>query len=307
MTPTLSILVVNWNTRELVLQCLDSLRAAVDDGLAYEVVVVDNGSLDGSPAALEARGDIHLVLNERNVGFAEGVNQAYRQSEGELILLLNSDVEFGAGGLSALVRFMRDRPEVAGVAPLYLNPDGSVQQFHFGKLTYGTALANASSLLARVPPFSNRLREYLVDSGPIREPQPVYQPSASCLLLRRAVLDPKRVFDERFPIYFNDVALARELAAKGHELWVDPSVSVVHEGHASTRLLGAKLRRHYIGSMVRTLSETDPSYRVWIYRVVVFVHGLFSYVLRRPAALPPRELVRALAGDVGPLPQAPVR
>src|SRR5439155_17921838 len=132
--------------------CLDSLPHAIDDDLSYEVIVVDNASVDGSRESLEARTDVQLVENDENLGFAAAVNQAYRHSSGELILVLNSDVEFRPGGLSALARFLRERPDVAGVAPLYLNPDGSVQQFHFGRLTFSIALANASSLLARIPP-----------------------------------------------------------------------------------------------------------------------------------------------------------
>ena len=89
--PHLSILIVNWNTRDLVLRCLESLAAATE-GIRREVIVVDNGSVDGSPDALARRTDITLLENETNLGFASAVNQAYKRSSGELVLLLNSDV-----------------------------------------------------------------------------------------------------------------------------------------------------------------------------------------------------------------------
>ena len=101
MRPNVSILLVNWNTRDLTLQCLDSLPASASDDLRYEVIVVDNGSVDGSVAALESRQDVDcLIRNGENLGFAVAVNQAYANSSADLILLLNSDVRLEKGSLA---------------------------------------------------------------------------------------------------------------------------------------------------------------------------------------------------------------
>ena len=81
------------------------------------------------------------------------------------------------------------------------------------------------------------------------------QPSASCLLLRRSLLPSDRIFDERYPIFFNDVQLARWLARSRYVLWVTPSAQVVHAAHASTRMLGRTGKRQYLGSLVRMLME----------------------------------------------------
>jgi GT2 family glycosyltransferase len=303
--PRVSILLVNWNTIEATIQCLDSLPTGIEGSLSTELIVVDNGSRDDSPRRLHARDDIVLLVNSHNLGFAAAVNQAYGRARGDLVLLLNSDIEFTPGSLTALVRFLDEHPDVAGVAPVYLNPDGSPQQHHFRLPTLGTVLANSSAVLRRLPPLRNRLREYQVDADGITAAQRVPQPSASCLLLRRSVLRAGRIFDERYPIFFNDVELAFELAEHGQELWVTPDAEVLHEGHASTRLLGGSLRRQYIGSLVRLLRETQPWYWLWLYRSLTFASGSASYLLRRPAALSPRELCLALAGNVGPLPDAP--
>ena len=144
--PDVSILIVNWNTRDITLRCLDHLPSAVDDDLGYEVIVVDDGSLDGSAAALKDRTDIELIENAANLGFAFAVNQAYRRSRAELVLLLNSDVDMSPGSLSTLTAFLRDYPVVAGVAPLYENPDGSRQPFHFRLPTFSMTLANGSAI-----------------------------------------------------------------------------------------------------------------------------------------------------------------
>ena len=147
-----SVLVVNWNTRDLVLGCLDALPIGIDDDLTLEVVVVDNGSTDGSVEALEARSDIILVRNDSNVGFARAVNQAYEHSHAELVLLLNSDVELMPGALSVLVRFLRAHPDATGSAPLYRYPDGSEQPFHFRFPSFTMTLANGSATVRRLLP-----------------------------------------------------------------------------------------------------------------------------------------------------------
>ena len=87
------MLIVNWNTRELTLACLDALPRGVGEEISYDVIVVDNGSADGSAEALAERDDLFLIRNDDNLGFAAAVNQAYRRSSGDLVLLLNSDVE----------------------------------------------------------------------------------------------------------------------------------------------------------------------------------------------------------------------
>lgn len=299
-----SVLIVNWNTKELVLRCLDSLPQS-SVGCSIETIVVDNGSSDGSAAALAKRGDITLVRNDRNAGYAAAVNQAFRLSEGRFVLLLNSDVELLPGAFRALVTFLEDHPTLAGSAPLYVNPDRTPQPFHFRFPTFAVTLANGSALVRRLPGARRRLRSFQMLDDDFSRPRPVPQPSASCLLLRRSCLSPEEVFDERYPIFFNDVQLARRLASEGHELWVTPDAVVIHEAHASTRQLGGALKRQYIASLIRMLGETEPAYRTLIYRMLVFAQGVIAFLLRRPDALRPRELLRALAGDTGPLPLPP--
>jgi len=300
-----SILIVSWNTRDLTLACIDSLPVALDDDSAYDVIVVDNDSRDGSAEALRKLGGVTLIANEANRGYAAAVNQAYREARGDLILLLNSDVRFQPGALSALVRFLDARPDVAGVGPLYLNPDGSPQAHHYRFPTFAAILAAASEPLRRIPPLARSLREYCMLDDDFSQARAVPQPSASCLLLRRDSL-PGELMDEQYPIYFNDVDLARRLALGGHTLWMTPDSVVFHEHGASTRLLGGTLARQHIGSLVRYLRDTQSPAHVRIYQALVLVQKLALYALRRPGALPPRELFAALRGDPGLPPAAPL-
>jgi GT2 family glycosyltransferase len=168
-------------------------------------------------------------------------------------------------------------------------------------------LANGSPIVRKLLPGSERkLREYRMLDDDFSRPRPVPQPSASCLLVRRSCLPEDRVFDERYPIFFNDVQLARSLSAQGRTLWVIPSARVVHDAHSSTRMLGRTGKRQYLASVIQMLAETEPASKVWLYRVVVFVQNISIRLLRRPDALGLAELWKALSGDVGPLPSDPV-
>jgi GT2 family glycosyltransferase len=306
--PVISILIVNWNTRELVDACLSTLWESFDDDLAVEVIVVDNGSVDGSADALSRRSDIDLIRNTQNLGFAVAVNQAYRRAKGEFVLLLNSDVDLRPGVLRTLTRFMREHPTAAGVAPLYVNPDGSPQPFHFRFPTFGMTLANGTAIVRRLLPGSTRLlREYYMLDDDFSTARPIPQPSASCLLLRRSFLPRDHVFDERYPIFFNDVQLARSLAERGLTLWVTPDATVIHDAHSSTSRLGPLGRRQYLGSLIRMLVETEPPAKVWLYRIAVILDHIPRWILRRSGTLGVTDLWKALSGDVGSLPARPAR
>ena len=304
--PDISVLLLSWNTKELTRECLDSLPVGIDDDLTVEVIVVDNGSRDGSAEALAERDDITLIANPENRGYAAAVNQAYERAGGEFVLLLNSDVEFKPGGLSTLLRFLRERSNVAGVGPLYLNPDGTEQQHHYRFPTFGATIGNMSRVLGRFPPLARRVRSYRMLDDDFSQARPVEQPSASCLLIRRSALPNDALMDEQFPIYFNDVALAHSLAQRGHHLWMTPESVVVHEHGASTRQLGGLLARQHIGAHVRYLKATEPRYKVEVYRGLVLGQKLALIALRRPGRLPFRDLVGALRGDPGPVPAAPL-
>jgi GT2 family glycosyltransferase len=300
--PDVSVLLVSWNTCAETQRCLASLPAAATADVRYELIVVDNGSRDGSADMLAARTDLELIQNESNLGFAAAVNQAYARATGALILLLNSDICFQPGALTALVRFLRDRPEVAGVAPLYLNADGTIQEHYMRLLTFRTALALGTALRF-LPGFRRAWRAHLMCGNDFSRAQPVPQPSASCLLLRRTALPDQSIFDERLPIYFNDVLLARTLAKAGHRLWMTPDAVVTHTLGASTRLLGPAGRtRHHLGGLVRYLRVTEPMHRVLVFQALVLLDRLARRLFRQPGQLGAHDLWAAIRGDVGPLP-----
>ena len=180
------------------------------------MIVVDNGSVDGSAEALSAQPGIDLIRNDLNLGFAAAVNQAFRRSHGDYVLLLNSDVDTRTRRTER-ARAVSRRARAGGRRRARLRePDGSPQPFHFRFPTFATTLANGSALVRRLVPGSEqRLREYRMLDDDFSRPRLVPQPSASCLLLRRSVLPREQILDERYPLYFNDVQFARSLADRG--------------------------------------------------------------------------------------------
>lgn len=126
VAPDLSIIIVNWNTRELLARCLDSVQA--DLPADSEVWVVDNASADGSAALVRERFPwVRLIENNENVGFARANNQALKIVNGQYVLLLNSDAMLPGSALACLLQFADDHPRAGVIGVKLLNADGSFQ------------------------------------------------------------------------------------------------------------------------------------------------------------------------------------
>lgn len=233
MPPTLSVCIVNWNTREHLRRCLQSLRAHAAD-LNPTVVVVDNASGDGSAEMVGAEfPEVTLIANRDNRGYAAGNNQALRAAEADYKLLLNPDVQVSAGSVQYLVRFLEEHPEAVAVAPRLRYPDGRVQltcrAFPTPDVVFYDAL-----LLSRLFPRSRRFGKYRMSWWAHDDEREVDQPMASALLLRGRALAKVGLMDEAFPIFFNDVDLCLRLKEAGWQIWFTPRVEMTHYHGAST-------------------------------------------------------------------------
>lgn len=242
----LSVILVSWNTRELLRACLRSLREALAGSpLRAEVLVVDNASADGSAAMVAAEfPEVRLLANTENRNYAAGNNQGIAAASGELLLLLNPDTEVPRGALEALASLLRERPGAGAAAPALVYPDGRPQESVRG-FPSPRALVGEITGLARLFPDSS-WGAYRLRRLPEGKPLSVDQPMASAFMVRRAALGAVGPFDEAFPLFFNDVDLCYRLKEAGWEILYDPRVRVVHVGGASTRQVRpqAILRSH---------------------------------------------------------------
>lgn len=260
MALPLSICIVNWNTREHLRECLTSIEDH-PPGCAYEIIVVDNASSDGS-AQLVAREfpRVRLIANQRNEQYARANNQALRASAGEMLLLLNPDVRLLPGAIDALLAFMAAHPAAGACAPQLLNPDGSVQRSVRSFPTPGALLADLVGL-ARLFPRSERLGRYRLTYWKHDTVREVDQPMASALMVRRRALLQVGLFDEQFPLFFNDVDLCYRLRKAAWRIYFVPQARAIHRIGASTaqarrralRLsqegLARFYRKHYRGTL----------------------------------------------------------
>ncbi len=240
----LSILIVNWNTRDLLRACLLSLRDTCHE-IEHETIVVDNASHDGSADMVRAEfPDVTLLANGDNRGYAASNNQAYAQARGEWIWLLNPDTEVLPGAPQSMGRFLQEHPRCGAVASMLVDahtrkPQRSCRTFPTPAALWVEALG-----LARRFPRSRRFGFYRMGWWNYADARAVEQPMASSLMLRRHAVDEAGgLFDEQFPIFFNDVDLAWRLHVAGWPIWYLPEAKVLHHGGASTRQVRAAMIR----------------------------------------------------------------
>ena len=236
----LSIVIVNWNTRDYLAQCLESIRANPPSGKC-EIFVVDNASEDGSAQMIREKfPEVKLIANGENIGYAEGNNQAIRQSRGKYILLLNPDTEIKSGALTALIKFAEARPNVAAVGCRLVGSDGKVQRSCRG-FPEPLPVLFEYLRLSRLFPKSKLFGAYRMTYFDYASDAEVDQPMGSCLLISRRALDDIGMFDQDFPIFFNEVDWCYRAGQKGWKVYFTADAEVVHHGAASTRLVKAEM------------------------------------------------------------------
>ncbi|HEX8464031.1 MAG TPA: glycosyltransferase family 2 protein [Abditibacterium sp.] len=272
----LSILIVNWNTREMLRICLQSLQAACAD-LDIEIIVVDNASHDESAQMVaDEFPEVVLLAQTRNLGFAKGNNWAYAHATGEFIWLLNPDTEVLGDAPQQLIEFFQDNPKVGAVASALVDArTGKIQRSCRTFPLPGALWAQALGL-ARAYPRSRRFGFYKMGWWNYRNARRVEQPMASSLMLRRRSIEAAGgLFDERFPIFFNDVDLCWRLRQAKQEIWFLPHAKVKHWGGAATSQLRVEmireshqsLRRFYELHLRNSLSPLVYWPTVWMFEL----------------------------------------
>lgn len=231
--PELAVVILSWNTRELLERCLASVTGQ-EHGVALEVVVVDNASRDGSAAMVAERfPGVKLLKNGVNEGYARGNNQGVRATTAPLVLLLNSDTEVRPGALLKLVELLRRHPGYGAVAPRLVNPDGSVQKACMRFPTLADAFLFDSWFERRFG-RSRSVRRYFMEEFDHRGDADVDQPPGAALMLRRSDWEAVGGFDERLWLFYNDVELCRRLHDRGLKIRYLASAVVLHHGGKST-------------------------------------------------------------------------
>lgn len=225
--PAVSVVIATWNTREMVCDALAAVEAETPEG-GLEILVIDNGSEDGTVEAVRHRfPGVHLIRNERNLGYAPANNQGIRASRGNYVLLLGSDTLVRRGAVRAMAGFLDSRPEAAAVACRLVNPDGSPQMScrRFPRLRDAVATYLSLHVLAR---------HYTMHGFDFHRTQEVEQPAATALMVRAGVLRRLDGFDEAYTILYNDVDLCRRMRDLGGRIFFTADAEIMHYGSSTT-------------------------------------------------------------------------
>jgi GT2 family glycosyltransferase len=232
--PTLSVVVLSWNTKDLTLACLAAL-AADRPRHSREVIVVDNGSQDGSADAIAAAFPaVVLERNAENRGYSGGNNQGAHRARGRFLCLLNSDTEVRPGALDALVDWLIAQPDYGMAAPRLVHPDGSVQRACMAFPGPLTALC-FDTVWGRFPPGRWIADRYHMRGFDHLHSRDVDQPPGACCVIARDEYLLLGGLDEDLWLFFNDVDLCRRLWNGGRRIRYLAEAEVMHHQGASTK------------------------------------------------------------------------
>lgn len=250
--PDLSVVVINLNGRKLLQDCLESLREAAPNH-RLEVIVVDNGSRDGSPDMVRSGfPEAKLIVNDRNLGFTKANNQGIAISTGRYVMMLNNDTRVLPGAFSEAIRFLDAEGAEIGCCGLkLLNEDGSLQLSCRRFPSFSQAIFNRYSLLTRLFPNNRFSRAYLMTDATHDTVQDVDWVSGACLMARREVVDQIGMLDERFFMYSEDVDYCYRVWQAGWRVTYYPGAQVYHLIGQDTRKVRFKLTIERHKSMYR--------------------------------------------------------
>lgn len=292
----LSVIVVSWNTREALRDCLASVPAACGD-LAREILVVDNASADGSADMVRAEfPGVRLIESGGNLGFARANNLALPEVRARHVLLLNPDTVCEPGALARLSAFLDATPGAGACGPTLIDAAGRPT------LSWGAAPRLSHHLLSIVDPGRRWLPAGLRERATARPPRPGDEPVrvdyvvGACLMATRAAWEAVGPLDERFFMYFEETDWCRRAAAAGYGIWLVPAARVAHlEGRAAARVSDFALAQFQKSYRLFVAKHYGPG-RVSTFRAAQFVeYGLKSVLHRLAALLRPADAARHAA------------
>jgi len=258
MIPSLSLILLNFNTRDMMLACLDTLLPTAQDR-EWQIIVVDNGSTDGSAAAIAQRfPHVALLASSTNLGYAGGNNLGLRQATGNAVVLLNSDVIVDASALQALADYLHTHPDVGALSPRLLIRDSVPQPYAFGNdPTLAYLVRRGINTILRRGALHDWGIDHAIDVDWI---------SGACFCVRRSILPQVGLLDERFFLYFEDIDWCLRIRQAGWRIIYNPAWSVIHLGGASQPDIQGSSDLYY-----QSLLYFYQKHYAWIQRTILSV------------------------------------
>ena len=231
----LTVIIVNYNVKYYLEQCLTSVRRSIE-GIDGEVVVVDNHSRDGSVEYLKERfPDVRFIESNHNLGFARANNLAIRQSGAEYVLLLNPDTLVGEHTFRDILEFMDEHPKAGAAGVQMLKTNGEkAKESRRGLPTPMTAFYKMTGLCERFPKHQ-KLGHYYMGNLPWDKPAKIEVISGAFMMIRRSVLDTVGFLDEDFFMYGEDIDLSYRILKAGYENWYVPEKILHYKGESTEK------------------------------------------------------------------------
>ena len=287
--PDVSVVIVNWNVRDLLRRCLASIAGSDDlfvAGIAgsagrwmAEVIVVDNASADGSVAMLAREFPwVQVIANSDNTGFTRANNQGLAASRGRFILFLNPDTELAASALATLLEYAVATPSAGIVGPQLRYGDDSVQSSRRRFPTLATFFME-STVVQQWWPHNRVLSRYYMLDRPDDAISQVDWIVGACMLVRRAVLDRIGGFDEGFFMYSEEMDLCRRAVAAGWQVVYLPHAVVTHhEGKSSEQVVAARHIRFH-SSRVRYVRKYHGARKATLVRGFLLLTFAYQWLV----------------------------
>lgn len=265
-----SIIIVNYNGKEQTSACLQSLRA-VSSAIAYEVILVDNYSTDGSVEIIRRDfPDITVLEQKTNVGFGQANNIGAHSARGEYLFFINNDTLFQRDILKPLKEFIETDEYTGAAAPMLLNPDGTYQ------LSFGYFPSIINEL--RTKRDTARLKNIPAD----RSPKRVDWVSFAAVMIRRSAFIKVNGFDERYFMYFEDADLCLRLQKTGYRTFYCPEYALIHRGGGSwSKDVSNTIRKEYRRSQMLFYTSHRSPCETLLLRIYLIFQFMVMYVFTR--------------------------
>lgn len=265
---TLSVIIVHYQSRELLKLCLQSLAQYLPPEIASEIIVVDSeAQAETGETIREDFPTVQYWPQKENIGYARGVNYGLQKARGSFLLILNPDIIITPHAVTSMLRFMQDHPEVGLLGPQLLNFDGQIQNSRFRFYRPSTILYRRT-FLGQWPRGKKSLNDFNLQD---QNQKTIIYPDwlmGSALLTKKEAVDKVGPLDERFFLYFEDVDWAKRFWENGHKVIYFPQTTLYHYHQRRSRVgwgvLDFFLRREarwHLQSAVKYFLKHGLSYR----------------------------------------------
>lgn len=246
----LSVTICSWNTLSDLRTCLQSLEAICEEA-AFEVIVIDNNSEDGSPDMVETEFPwVRLYRMAKNLGFTAGHNYALKERKAPHALLLNSDTVVHPGALSSLLEASHEFPEAGVIGPMLLNPDDSLQ-YSCRRFPNPVAALFRNTPIGRLFPNNRFTRDYLMQDWDHDKPREVDWVSGAALFATQSFMDKAGLLDEKYFMFCEDVDWCFRAWRNGFKVLYFPGSVITHAIGRSTDKAPNRMIGGFHKSMLR--------------------------------------------------------